>query len=78
MKVVCIKIPPTFTTLKIEVGEIYTAFHREYTILTDQKATTLFIKDNLNNVIPCDALDRGKYFITLEKWRDSKLSELGI
>jgi hypothetical protein len=47
-------------------------------ILTDQKATTLFIKDNLNNVIPCDALDRGKYFITLEKWRDSKLSELGI
>lgn len=64
--------------------EIYTAFHREYTsqslamILTDQKATALFIKDNLNNIMPCDALERGKYFITLEKWRDSKLSELGI
>ena len=78
MKVVCVKIPPTFVTTKVEIGEIYTAFYKEYSILTNQKATALFIKDNLNNIMPCDALERGKYFITLEKWRDSKLSELGI
>jgi hypothetical protein len=87
MKVVCIEVPPTFVTIKLEVGGIYNAFYimgYQYMdpnllhILKERKSNSLFVEDSLGNIIPCDVLDKGKYFITLEKCRDSKLSELGV
>ena len=93
MKVVCIKIPPTFATIKLEVGEIFVAFE-DLTFSRVQKAATnaeasvqsninknvdkyWYVTDRLGNVIPCD-FEVGKYFITLEEWRRIQLKELGI
>jgi hypothetical protein len=76
MKVVCIEVPSTFVASKLEVGGIYNALYKEYSILTDHTSNALFVEDSLGNIIPCDVLDRGKYFITLEKCRDSKLEYL--
>ena len=66
MKVVCIKIPPTFATIKLEVGEIFDAY---------TASGYWYVTDRLGNVIPCD-FEVGKYFITLDKWRQKQLDKI--
>ena len=78
MKVVCLNIPPIFVTIKIKINGIYDAFQREYSNMNGLTSTAWFIKDDLGNVIPCDGMDRKKYFITLEDWRSKQLNELEI
>lgn len=75
MKVVCIKHPPTFVELDIKVGDI-TECHMK--TLGKPERDFLFTVDSGGNHIPCDALDNQVYFITLEKFREIKLKELGI
>jgi hypothetical protein len=74
MKVVCIKIPPTFATIKLEVGEIFVAFAVQSNI-TKNVDKYWYVKDRLGNVIPCD-FELGKYFITLEEWRQKQLDKI--
>ena len=69
MKVVCIAIPPTFITIKLTIGNIYDAFYKEH---------YFFIYDELGNVVPCDAFNKEKYFISLKSFRMNRLKELGI
>ena len=77
MKVVCIKIPSTFATIKVEVGEIFVAFESSVNIINKNVDKYWYVTDRLGNVIPCD-FEVGKYFITLEEWRRIQLKELGI
>ncbi len=77
MKVVCIKIRPTFVDIELEVGEIFDAYksptNKEYWC----------VKDRLGNVIPCD-FEGGRIFpppparnfITLEEWREGQLNKI--
>lgn len=78
MKVVCIKIPPTFITIKVEVGEIFDAW-RDYLFSNNfperMQIGYWFVKDRLGNVIPCD-FEVGKYFITLHEWREKQLNKI--
>ena len=74
MKVVCIKIPPTFATIKLEVGEIFVSFAVQSNI-TKNVDKYWYVKDRLGNVIPCD-FELGKYFITLEEWRKKQLDKI--
>lgn len=74
MKVVCIKIPPTFATIKLEVGEIFVSFAVQSNI-TKNVDKYWYVKDRLGNVIPCD-FELGKYFITLEEWRQKQLDKI--
>lgn len=77
MKVICVKIPPTFMTIKVEVGEIFVAW-RDYLYSGNNTEYTpgyWFVKDRLGNVIPCD-VEVGKYFITLEKWREKQINTI--
>jgi len=88
MKVVCITIPPTFVTIKLEVNVQYDAFKQEYNNINvfvkenyNEKGLTTngwFVRDELRNVIPCDVDRNKKYFITLEEWRDKRLKELEV
>lgn len=75
MKVVCIKIPPTFATIKLEVGEIFVAFEVSDKIFNKNVDKYWYVKDRLGNVIPCD-FELGKYFITLEEWRKKQLDKI--
>lgn len=72
MKVVCIKIPPTFATIKVKVGEIFVAFEANINKNVDKY---WYVTDRLGNVIPCD-FEVGKYFITLDKWRQKQLDKI--
>ena len=72
MKVVCIKIPPTFATIKVKVGEIFVAFEANINKNVDKY---WYVTDRLGNVIPCD-FEVGKYFITLDEWRQKVLDEI--
>jgi hypothetical protein len=74
MKVVCIKIPPTFATIKLEVGEIFVSFAVKSNI-NKNVDKYWYVKDRLGNVIPCD-FELGKYFITLEEWRQKQLDKI--
>lgn len=74
MKVVCIKIPPTFATIKLEVGEIFVSFAVQSNI-NKNVDKYWYITDRLGNVIPCD-FEVGKYFITLEEWRQKQLDKI--
>ena len=67
MKVVCIAIPPTFITIKLTIGNIYEAFYKEH---------YFFIYDELGNVVPCDAFDKEKYFISLSSHRNQKIGDI--
>jgi hypothetical protein len=80
MKVVCINIPPTFVTIKLEVNVQYDAFKQEYNNINGLTSTGWFVRDELGNVIPCDVGRNKKsyYFITLEEWRDKRLKELEV
>jgi hypothetical protein len=69
MKVVCIKIPYSFVDIKVEVGEIFDAY--ESPLFNEYWC----VKDRLGNVIPCD-FGVGKYFITLEEWRELQLNKI--
>jgi hypothetical protein len=71
MKVVCVKIPFSFVDIKLEVGEIFDTYKSPNPI---NKGYWL-VKDRLGNVIPCD-FEVGKYFITLEEWREKQLEKL--
>ena len=75
MKVICIKLPPTFTELKLNVGDITDTYLQK--IGKDQRQF-LFTIDSAGNHIPCDALDKQKYFITVQEFRERRLKELGI
>ena len=75
MKVVCIKIPPTFATIKLEVGEIFVAFEVSDKIFNKNVDKYWYVTDRLGNVIPCD-FELGKYFITLEEWRKKQLDKI--
>ena len=75
MKVVCIKIPPTFATIKLEVGEIFVAFEVSDKIFNKNVDKYWYVTDRLGNVIPCD-FELGKYFITLEEWRQKQLDKI--
>ena len=77
MKVVCIKIPPTFVTIKLEVNVQYDAFKQEYNNINGLTSTGWFVRDELGNVIPWDS-KKSYYFITLEEWRDKRLKELEV
>lgn len=74
MKVVCIKIPPTFANIKLEVGEIFVSFAVQSNI-TKNVDKYWYVTDRLGNVIPCD-FELGKYFITLEEWRKKQLDKI--
>ena len=78
MKVVCITIPPTFVTIKLEVNVQYDAFKQEYNNINGLTSTGWFVRDELRNVIPCDVDKNKKNFITLEEWRDKRLKELEV
>lgn len=82
MKVVCIKIPPTFPTIKLKVGEIFVAF--EVSVQSNEVSVQSninpnggkwYVTDRLGNVIPCD-FELGKYFITLGEWRQKQLTKI--
>lgn len=75
MKVVCVKIPPTFVSIKVEVGEIFDAYKSPYGNLGIPLNFHWFVKDGLGNVIPCD-FELGKYFITLNEWRQKQLDKI--
>ena len=76
MKVVCIKIPPTFVTTKVEVGEIFLSFEASVQSNINKNVDKYwYVTDRLGNVIPCD-FEVGKYFITLDEWREIQLSKL--
>ena len=76
MKVVCIKIPPTFATIKLEVGEIFVAFEASVQSNINKNVDKYwYVTDRLGNVIPCD-FEVGKYFITLEEWRQKQLDKI--
>ena len=76
MKVVCIKIPPTFATIKVEVGEIFVAFEASVQSNINKNLDKYwYVTDRLGNVIPCD-FEVGKYFITLEEWRKKQLDKI--
>ena len=76
MKVVCIKIPPTFATIKLEVGEIFVAFEASVQSNINKNVDKYwYVTDRLGNVIPCD-FELGKYFITLEEWRKKQLDKI--
>jgi hypothetical protein len=76
MKVVCIKIPPTFATTKVEVGEIFVAFEASVRSNINKNVDKYwYVTDRLGNVIPCD-FEVGKYFITLDKWRQKQLDKI--
>ena len=68
MKVVCIKIPPTFVNIKLEFNKIYDAY---------RDSLGWYVVDELGNVIPCE-FEVKKYFITLAEFRQKKLEQLGI
>ena len=72
MKVVCIKIPPTFVSIKVKVGEIFVAFEANINKNVDKY---WYVTDRLGNVIPCD-FEVGKYFITLNEWRQKQLKKI--
>lgn len=71
MKVVCIKIPYSFVDIKLELGEIFDAYKSPNPL----NKGYWYVKDRLGNVIPCD-VEVGKYFITLEEWRERKLDKI--
>jgi len=73
MKVVCIKVPPTNIVTSLKEGDFF-----ETIPLYDSNGRSLYIVDLYNNIIPCDALDSQKYFITLEKFRENNLEKIGI
>ena len=75
MKVVCVKIPPTFVTIKVKVGEIFDAYKSPVEMQGKYQSFYWFVTDRLGNVIPCD-FEVGKYFITLEEWRQKKLDKI--
>jgi hypothetical protein len=76
MKVVCIKIPPTFVTTKVEVGEIFLSFEASVQSNINKNVDKYwYVTDRLGNVIPCD-FEVGKYFITLEEWRKKQLDKI--
>lgn len=76
MKVVCIKIPPTFATTKVEVGEIFVAFEASVRSNINKNVDKYwYVTDRLGNVIPCD-FEVGKYFITLNEWRQKQLDKI--
>ena len=75
MKVVCIKIPPTFATIKLEVGKIFVAFEVSDKIFNKNVDKYWYVTDRLGNVIPCD-FELGKYFITLDEWREKQLNKI--
>jgi hypothetical protein len=76
MKVVCIKIPPTFATIKLEVGEIFLSFEASVQSNINKNVDKYwYVTDRLGNVIPCD-FELGKYFITLEEWRKKQLDKI--
>jgi hypothetical protein len=72
MKVVCIKVPPTNIVTSLKEGDFFE------TISSSNNSKSLYIVDLYNNIIPCDALDSQKYFITLEKFRENNLEKIGI
>jgi len=74
MKVVCIKIPPTFVSIKVEVGEIFVAFEASFNI-NPNVDKYWYVTDRLGNVIPCD-FEVGRYFITLNEWRERQLKKI--
>lgn len=76
MKVVCIEIPPTFATIKVKVGEIFVAFEASVqSNINPNGGKYWYVTDRLGNVIPCD-FEVGKYFITLEEWRQKQLDKI--
>ena len=81
MKVVCVKIPPTFVTIKVKVGEIFDAYKLTNSgnwsgpVTIHMNNGYWCVTDRLGNVIPCD-FERGKYFITLEEWRQKQLDKI--
>jgi hypothetical protein len=78
MKVVCINIPPTFVTIKLEVNVQYDAFKQEYNNINGLTSTGWFVRDELGlHAIPWDS-KKSYYFITLEEWRDKRLKELEV
>lgn len=80
MKVVCIKVPKTNVKISLTKNEILEAFKESY----ENKMSyhmgipreSWFIFDKFDNKIFCDAFDRREYFITLEEFRNRKISEL--
>lgn len=74
MKVVCVKIPPTFVTIKVKVGEIFDAY-KSPVEMKGMDNFYWFVTDRSGNVIPCD-FEKGKYFITLEEWRQKQLDKI--
>jgi len=75
MKVVCVKIPPTFVSIKVEVGEIFDAYKSPYVNFNPNGGKYWYVTDRLGNVIPCD-FELGKYFITLNEWRQKQLTKI--
>jgi hypothetical protein len=55
MKVICIKIPPTFVTIKLEIGKVYESYFRNNYIDNGEFSSRYaYITDELGNMIPCD------------------------
>ena len=75
MKVVCVKIPPTFVSIKVKVGEIFDAYKSPVGMEGMDQNFYWFVTDRLGNVIPCD-FEVGKYFISLDKWRQKQLDKI--
>ena len=75
MKVVCVKIPPTFVSIKVKVGEIFDAYKSPVEMQGKYQNFYWFVTDRLGNVIPCD-FEVGKYFISLDKWRQKQLDKI--
>lgn len=78
MKVVCKKIPPTFISISLEVGRVYDAYSVKIGKPVDDRkgySTYWYVKDSDGNVIPCEP-DMEKYFVSLDKWRQQKLTEI--
>ena len=76
MKVVCIKVPPTFATIKVEVGEIFVAFEASVQSNINKNLDKYwYVTDRIGNTIPCD-FEVGKYFITLKEWRQKQLDKI--
>lgn len=76
--VVCIKKPPTFVEIDIKIGSTYSAFTKSYSISNKLDSNAWFIKCGLGNTVPCDFLDKKKYFISLDEWRINRLNLLDV
>lgn len=76
--VVCIKKPPTFVEIDIKIGSTYSAFVKSYSISNKLDSNAWFVKCGLGNTVPCDFLDKKKYFISLDQWRINRLNLLDV